>query len=85
MMGRDKHLDSRDFPLADILNETRIADPQLAESTIRTHVASRMCANAPDHRGTTYADLNGSIAAFTANADLPPDNQHYQLDSATTR
>jgi hypothetical protein len=30
---------------------------QLAESTIRTHVVSRMCANSPDHHGVVYADL----------------------------
>jgi hypothetical protein len=27
---------------------------QLAPSTIRTHIASLMCANAPHHHGTTY-------------------------------
>lgn len=27
------------------------------ESTIRTHIASRMCANAPDHHAVTYRDL----------------------------
>jgi len=28
-----------------------------AESTIRTHVTSRMCANAPNHHAVTYDDL----------------------------
>ncbi|WP_425270411.1 DUF7669 domain-containing protein [Micromonospora chersina] len=28
-----------------------------AESTIRTHVTSRMCANAPAHHATRFADL----------------------------
>ena len=27
------------------------------ESTIRTHVTSRMCANAPDHLAVTYQDF----------------------------
>jgi hypothetical protein len=27
------------------------------ESTIRTHVVSRMCANAPDNHAVTYRDL----------------------------
>lgn len=48
----------RDFQLADVVAETRVGDPQFAESTIRTHVTSRMCAEAPDHHGTTYADLS---------------------------
>lgn len=28
-----------------------------AESTIRTHVTSRMCANAPDHHAVRYQDV----------------------------
>jgi hypothetical protein len=28
-----------------------------AESTIRTHIVSRMCANAPDNHAVTYGDL----------------------------
>ena len=28
-----------------------------AEGPIRTHVTSRMCANAPDHHAVTYPDL----------------------------
>ncbi|MGY1635441.1 hypothetical protein ACI78V_02160 [Geodermatophilus sp. SYSU D00742] len=28
-----------------------------SESTIRTHVTSRMCANAPDHHARTFDDL----------------------------
>lgn len=28
-----------------------------AESTIRTHVTSRMCTNAPDHHAVRYKDL----------------------------
>ena len=39
----------------DVLREMR--DSTYSESTIRTHVTSRMCANAPDNHGTTYDDL----------------------------
>ncbi|GGN96519.1 hypothetical protein GCM10010112_87820 [Actinoplanes lobatus] len=49
--GRD------DFTLQDVLTEMRRRGSRYAESTIRTHVVSRMCANAPDHHGTTFADL----------------------------
>jgi len=45
------------FALSDIVTETMALDPPFAESTVRTHVTSRMCANAPDHHGTVYADL----------------------------
>jgi len=31
-----------------------------AESTIRTHVVSRMCATAPDHPAVVYRDLMGA-------------------------
>ena len=46
-----------DFDLGDVVTETAVHDPEFAESTIRTHVTSRMCADAPDHHGTVYADL----------------------------
>ena len=45
------------FALADIVTETLAGDPTYAESTVRTHVTSRMCADAPDNHGTVYADL----------------------------
>ena len=47
----------RDFNLAEVVTEVATADTRFAELTVRTHVSSRMCANAPDHHGTTYADL----------------------------
>lgn len=40
-----------------------------AESTIRTHVTSRMCASSPDHHGTTYGDFERL------------DRSHYRLRS----
>ena len=45
------------FAVADIVSEMRRRGTSYAESTIRTHVTSRMCAEAPAHHGTVYADL----------------------------
>ena len=45
------------FTISDVLRELRSQRSELAESTIRTHITSRMCGNAPDHHGTTYDDL----------------------------
>lgn len=46
-----------DFSPAEIISAMRAAGSFYADSTIRTHVASRMCANAPNNHGTTYDDL----------------------------
>ena len=45
------------FSVEDVIKELRRRGSRYAESTIRTHVTSRMCANAPDHHAVTYADL----------------------------
>ena len=45
------------FTLTDVIEEMGRAETPYAESTIRTHVTSRMCANAPDHHQTVYDDL----------------------------
>lgn len=45
------------FSVLEILAEVRRQGSTLADSTIRTHVTSRMCKNAPEHHGTVYADL----------------------------
>lgn len=45
------------FTISDVLQELRSQGSDLAESTIRTHITSRMCGDAPDHHGTTYDDL----------------------------
>lgn len=47
----------RSFGLAEIVAEAHAVDASFAESTIRTHVSSRMCADAPGNHGTVYADL----------------------------
>jgi hypothetical protein len=45
------------FTLTQIITNLQRAGTRYAESTIRTHVTSRMCADAPDHHGTTYDDF----------------------------
>lgn len=45
----------RTFTIAEVVGELRRRQTRFAESTIRTHISSRMCVSAPDHHGTTYA------------------------------
>lgn len=45
------------FRVLEILTHMQKRGTSYAESTIRTHVTSRMCGNAPDNHGTTYNDL----------------------------
>jgi hypothetical protein len=47
----------RAFTIAEVITELEHRGSRLARSTIRTHISSRMCANAPDHHGTTYDDF----------------------------
>lgn len=57
-VARLLHAEGReDFSPADVVDAMRAAGTRYAESTIRTHVVSRMCADAPDNHGTTYDDL----------------------------
>jgi len=46
-----------EFTLAEIIKLMERQGTNYSESTIRTHVVSRMCANAPDHHAVTYSDL----------------------------
>ncbi len=56
-MGTLEHrLGRQVFRLEEIVREVR-SHHNFKESTVRTHVTSRMCANAPDHHGTVYSDL----------------------------
>jgi hypothetical protein len=50
-LGRD------DFTPAEVLQELRRAGSAYSDSTIRTHVVSRMCNNAPDNHAVVYNDL----------------------------
>jgi hypothetical protein len=45
------------FAPAEIIRFMQHNGTAYGPSTIRTHVVSRMCADAPDNHGTTYADL----------------------------
>lgn len=45
------------FSPSDIVGEMRHQGSRYQESTIRTHIVSRMCANAPDHHAVVYDDL----------------------------
>ena len=45
------------FTIQDVIVNLQSSGTGLAESTIRTHITSRMCADSPDHHGTTYDDL----------------------------
>ena len=46
-----------DFTVQEIVDCMRKKDTRYKESTIKTHITSRLCANAPDHHGATYNDL----------------------------
>jgi len=45
------------FTVEAIVAELRRSGCTHSESTIRTHVTSRMCANAPDHHPVVYLDF----------------------------
>jgi len=46
-----------EFSLQEIIDCMRSIGTNYKESTIRTHVTSRMCANAPKHHAVKYEDL----------------------------
>ncbi|HEX8864169.1 MAG TPA: hypothetical protein VF821_00805, partial [Lentzea sp.] len=45
------------FTPAEVVAEVRRRGGRLADSTVRTHVVSVMCVNAPDNHAITFADL----------------------------
>ncbi|MBB1483293.1 hypothetical protein H5392_05365 [Tessaracoccus sp. MC1865] len=45
------------FSPADVIRWLRQRQTRLTDSTIRTHVVSRMCVNAPPNHAVVYADL----------------------------
>jgi hypothetical protein len=45
------------FTPQDVIDELNRRGTVYKPSTIRTHVVSRMCADAPDHHARTYDDL----------------------------
>lgn len=48
----------KDFDLSEIVEEVLSATHDFAESTIRTHVTSKMCEEAPTNHAMKYADLH---------------------------
>lgn len=46
-----------DFTVQEIINHLRDEGSQYRASTIRTHVISRCCSNAPDHHAVVYHDF----------------------------
>jgi hypothetical protein len=53
---RQRHC-RRDFALIEVVQEVQARGTIYKETTIRTHVSSLMCANAPDHHEVAYDDL----------------------------
>jgi hypothetical protein len=45
------------FTVSDVWAELTSRGTNLSERTVRTHITSRMCRDAPDNHGTTYDDL----------------------------
>ena len=45
------------FSVDEVVSRVRRTGTSYKDSTIRTHVVSRMCANAPDNHAVTYSDL----------------------------
>ena len=45
------------FTITEIISCMANKGSRYSESTIRTHIASRMCANSPDNHAVTYRDL----------------------------
>ena len=46
-----------EFTTSEVLHYMMDFGTQFKESTIRTHITSRLCGNAPDNHGTTYNDF----------------------------
>jgi hypothetical protein len=51
------HAPNGEFTLPEVIAAMWARGSRYAESTIRTHVTSRMCANAPDHHAVVYRDF----------------------------
>jgi len=44
----------QEFDRSEIVTEVLASDSTFAEATIRTHVTSRMCVDAPDHHASVF-------------------------------
>lgn len=49
--GRDS------FDVDEVVREMSARGTSYSENTIRTHIGSRMCSNAPDHHAVAHKDL----------------------------
>jgi len=45
------------FTVQEILHAVQTKGTDFSESTLRTHITSRLCANAPNHHATVYNDF----------------------------
>lgn len=48
----------KDFSVSEIVKEVFTVTDEFKETTISTHIVSRMCFQAPKNHGTTYEDLD---------------------------
>lgn len=65
------------FTIDDVVQAMARVGTRYPASTIRTHVSSRMCVNAPAHHATRYADLvRDSHGRYRLNAPSSPQTGH---------
>jgi hypothetical protein len=57
MAGSAKHEVGRVFTVKEVVDGMMAAGTVYKPSTIRTHITSRMCANAPNNHAVTYHDV----------------------------
>ncbi len=48
---------NEEFTIQEVIDCMRRKGSTYKDSTIRTHITSRLCTNAPDHHAVTYNDL----------------------------
>jgi len=53
------------FTINDVVKCMKKKKTKYAESTIATHITSRMCGNAPDNHNTTYDDFIRTDDGYT--------------------
>lgn len=65
------------FTIDDVVQAMARVGTSYSASTIRTHVSSRMCVNAPAHHATRYPDLvHDSHGRYRLNASSSPQTGH---------
>lgn len=71
------------FTLAEILEEMHRRGSRYADSTIRTHVTSKMCANAPVHHANHTDDFERVGRGVYRSADRPAVRISYPRETST--